>query len=152
MKIIYHCYGGAHSSVTASSIHLGWLPMDRMPENEELLKVPYFDRPIDKDHGHIRFMGYDEYNNEIYCVGRRNSKRILENVCYGISDIYGLNEKDVRLVDVMPYVNIKMVIGGFTSRRLHITPIGRPIIIYGVKSSYWKIVNMVKRVKQEINK
>lgn len=149
MKIIYHCYGGAHSSVTAASIHLGWLPSDRMPDNEELLNIPYFDRPINKDHGHIRFMGYDENNNEVYIVGRRNSKSVLENICHGISDIYGLTDKDVRLINVMPYVNLKMVIGGFISRRLQITPIGRPIILAGVKSSYWKFVNLVKNVKKE---
>jgi hypothetical protein len=31
MKIIYHCYGGTHSSVIAAAIHLGLLPEDRVP-------------------------------------------------------------------------------------------------------------------------
>ncbi|HBC94637.1 MAG TPA: hypothetical protein DCZ10_17500, partial [Pelotomaculum sp.] len=26
MKVIYHCHGGTHSSVTAAAIHLGMLP------------------------------------------------------------------------------------------------------------------------------
>ncbi|HPZ72110.1 MAG TPA: DUF3189 family protein, partial [Peptococcaceae bacterium] len=29
MKIIYNCYGGAHSSVTAAALHLGLLPEAR---------------------------------------------------------------------------------------------------------------------------
>lgn len=150
MKIIYHCYGGAHSSVTASAIHLGWLPEDRIPRDGELLCLPYFDRPINKDHGHIRFMGIDEFENEIYVVGRRNAKKIFENISSGICRIYGWQETDIKFVNVMPFVNWKMVVGGFTSRRLLFTPVGRPIIIAGVKDSYWKFVNLTKDIKKEI--
>ncbi|HYF92886.1 MAG TPA: DUF3189 family protein [Symbiobacteriaceae bacterium] len=30
-KIIYYCYGAAHSSITAANLHLGHLPLDRRP-------------------------------------------------------------------------------------------------------------------------
>lgn len=150
MKIIYHCYGGAHSSITAASIHLGWLPTDRVPSTEELVSLPYFDRPVGKDHGNIRFMGKDEFKNEVYVTGRRNASRVFENMAYGVSQIYGLGSNDVRLVSVMPYVNWKMMLGGFTSRKLMITSIGRPIILAGVKYSYWQIVTLVQRVKTTI--
>ncbi|PKM80080.1 MAG: hypothetical protein CVU89_15065 [Firmicutes bacterium HGW-Firmicutes-14] len=147
MKIIYHCYGGAHSSVTAAAVHLGWLPTDRIPETGELKKIPYFDRPVSKDHGRIRFMGTDEFGNDIYCIGRRNAFREFENMTRGLMEIYGVPEDHIYLVNVMPYVNWKMVLGGFTSRRLRITPVGRAVIISGVKYSYWYIVSMVNRVK-----
>ncbi|MGB3963216.1 MAG: DUF3189 family protein, partial [Tepidanaerobacteraceae bacterium] len=35
MKIFYCCYGSAHSSVVAASIHLGLLPSDRVPTSRE---------------------------------------------------------------------------------------------------------------------
>ncbi len=147
MKIIYHCYGGAHSSVTAAAVHLGWLPTDRLPEKEELKQIPYFDRPVAKDHGHIRFMGRDEFGNDIYIASRRNESRVFENMLRGLMEIYRLPEQEFAIIDVMPYVNWKMVLGGFTSRRMGLTWPGRSIIIKGVRYSYWQIVSLVQRVK-----
>lgn len=147
MKIIYHCYGGAHSSVTAAAIHLGWLPTDRLPETEDLKKIPYFDRPTAEDHGHIRFMGDDQYGNEVFVVGRRNVSSIFEKMAKGLVDIYRPEEKDLVFFDVMPYVNWMMVLGGFISRKLGIALIGRPVIMAGVLHSYWQIVSFVQRVK-----
>ena len=43
MHIIYHCVGGAHSSVIASAIHLGMLPKTRVATNSEILSIPYYD-------------------------------------------------------------------------------------------------------------
>lgn len=147
MKIIYHCFGGAHSSVTAASLHLGWLPKDRLPTTEELKALPYFDRPIGQDHGNIRFMGRDEFDNDIYVIGRRNESRVFENMTYGLVQVFGLSEDNFKLVNVMPYVNWRMVVGGYSSRKLKITAIGRPIIIAGVKYAYWQIVSLVQKVK-----
>lgn len=147
MKIIYHCYGGAHASVTAAAVHLGWLPTDRLPDNEELKAIPHFDMPIAEDHGRIRLMGEDESGREIYIVGRRNEAQVFENMARGLMDIYKQSEDEFRFFDVMPYINWKMVLGGFTSRRMGITWFGRPVILSGVKYSYWPIVGLVQRVK-----
>lgn len=147
MKIIYHCYGGAHSSVTAACLHLGWLPTDRLPSAEELIALPYFDRPIGKDHGNIRLMGKDEFGNDICVIGRRNEAKVFENMAAGIFQVYGFPQEDYHLINVMPYVNWKMVVGGFSSRKLLITSLGRPIIIAGVKYAYWHIVSLVQSVK-----
>jgi len=43
LKVIYHCYGGAHSSVTAANIHLGLLPRERTPGYRELISQKLFD-------------------------------------------------------------------------------------------------------------
>lgn len=147
MKIIYHCYGGAHSSVTAAAVHLGWLPTDRIPNTLELMNIPYFDRPISDDHGQIRLMGIDEFRNEVFVIGRRNEHIAFENIAKGLIELYKLSDKRYIFVNVMPYVNWKMVLGGFTSRRLGWTQFGRPVIIKGVQHSYWKIVSMVQSVK-----
>ncbi len=147
MKIIYHCYGGAHASVTAAAIHLGWLPTERLPENEELKQVPYFDKPTAEDHGRIRLMNTDEFGNEIYIVGRRAESRVFENMAKGLMAVYKIPDDQFCFIDVMPYVNWKMMLGGFTSRRLGAAWFGRPIIVAGVKYSYWKIVSLVNRVR-----
>lgn len=80
MKIIYNCYGGAHSSVTAAAIHLGWLPETRLPTARELLNLPYYDAQKGKDHGKIRFLGLDCLGNEIYIVGKKNLGSYYEKI------------------------------------------------------------------------
>lgn len=147
MKIIYHCYGGAHSSVTAAAVHLGWLPTDRIPTEEMIASLPLFDLQTNKDHGHIRLLGVDEDNREIYVAGRRNAAPLFENMVKGMTEMLDRPQDEIRLVSVMPYVNWKMVVGGYTSRRLGVIKIGRPIVLTGIRYSYLKIVSLVHQVK-----
>ncbi|MFZ5639724.1 MAG: DUF3189 family protein [Bacillota bacterium] len=147
MKIIYHCYGGAHSSVTAAAVHLGWLPTDRIPSEDMIASLPLFDQQTNKDHGHIRLLGIDEDNREIYVAGRRNAAQIFENMVTGVTGILDRPVGEIRLVNVMPYVNWKMVFGGYTSRRLGVIKIGRPVVLTGIRYSYLKIVSLVHQVK-----
>ncbi|HWJ02080.1 MAG TPA: DUF3189 family protein, partial [Verrucomicrobiae bacterium] len=48
MKIIYNCYGGSHSSVTAAAIHLGLVDCGKVPCARELWKLPYYDSQVKK--------------------------------------------------------------------------------------------------------
>lgn len=149
LKIIYHCFGGSHSSVTAAAIHVGILPVDRIPTREQLEQVPYFDRQVNKDHGHLRLMGIDEYDNEIYIIGRRNTHKEFESIIMNLAELFEFAD-DIHLVNCMPYVNWKMVVDGYTSRRLKLVSIGRPIIVKGVQYSYLKIASLVQNVKVQI--
>lgn len=150
MKIIYHCYGGSHSSVTAASLHLGLIPEDKLPSNEELSKLPYYDGQTKKDHGVLRFIGIDQYDNEVYIVGRRSQGRLLENMFNGLLEVFDIPQNEIYMVNVMPYVNWHMVVGGFTSRALGWIKIGRPIVMKGTKEAFLYIVSLVQKVKMLI--
>jgi hypothetical protein len=71
MKIIYHCFGGSHSSVTAAALHLGMLDKTRIPTREQLMDVPYYDKTSDEDFGSIRYMGTDEFGHDVYVLGKK---------------------------------------------------------------------------------
>lgn len=147
MKIIYHCYGGSHSSVTAAAIHLGLVPEKQVPSPEELHRLPYYDAQVNKDHGQLRFMGIDQYKNQVYIIGRRNSGRILEKVYHGLLEIFNIPIDEVYMVSVMPYVNWRMVVGGYISRRLGLIRIGRPLVTEGTRVAFLNLVSMVQKVK-----
>lgn len=147
MKIIYCCYGGSHSSVTAAAIHLGLLPLTRKPTGSELLSVPYYDMQTAKDHGCFRHMGNDEYGNQVYIIGKHNLGKHFEAIMRQVAEAFGLAQEDFVMVDTMPYVNITMMIGGFTSRRLGMVALGRPIVILGTQNAYFKLAAMVHRIK-----
>jgi hypothetical protein len=152
MKIIYNCFGGSHASVTAAGIHLGFIKCDRLPTNEELINVPYYDGQVKTDHGHLRLMGIDEYGHEVFIVGRRNMNKVMCNLLSGVAKIFKVNDDDYLIIDALPYVNWKMMLGGYISRRLGIIKIGRPIVIKGTKDTFFKLVTLVNNVKINLPK
>lgn len=148
MKIIYHCFGGSHSSVAAAALHLGLLDRQRIPSQEDLVRIPYYDKTTDADFGIIRYMGTDEEGNDVYVFGKKTFSNRYMALLMGIAGILG-EQDQVVLVDCMNRVNWSMKLGGFTSRRLGLTPIGRPIVTWGTRRAFAQLVNLVEitRVK-----
>ncbi len=150
MKIIYHCYGGAHSSVTAASIHLGLLPIERIPDREMFWRIPLYDRQNTDKHGHIFFMGIDEIGNEVYLAARRSRAGVLVNVFEGLAGIFDISPKDYLLINVMHNVNLTMKLGGYISRRWGFIKLGRPIVTMGTQAAYFQVVKLVQKVKDKL--
>ncbi len=117
MKIIYCCYGGSHSSVTAAAIHLGMLPITKKPTSRELLSVPYYEQQKGQEHGTLRFMGNDEYGNQVYIVGKHNLGHLFEDIIRQFATAFRISQGDFVIVDTIPYVNLAMMFGGFTSQK-----------------------------------
>lgn len=151
MKIIYHCFGGTHSSVTAAAAHLALLPRERTPEPRELQAIPYFDTRESDDHGLITRMGVDSAGNEIYFVGQRGKPQILENIVHGLARNFDIPPDSYRLVNVMHKVNVSMKLGGVMSRRFRWIGTGRPLVTRGTVWAYPEIVGMVRKVLAEEN-
>lgn len=143
MKIIYHCYGGSHSSVIASALHLGLLSRERLPTMEEMMALPYFDKTTASDFGSIRFMGIDEFHNEVYVLGKKSFSPRYTRILTGVAEILGAGEQ-VLTVDCMDRVNWAMKLGGFTSRRAGIVSLGRPVLGKGTREAFFKLVNLAE--------
>ncbi len=142
MKIIYHCFGGSHSSVTAAALHLGLLPRDRRPTLEELMAIPYFDNTDKSNFGSIRFMGLDEYENIIYILGKKSLGDRYSNILYGTAEILGVRDQ-ILAVNTMPNVNWMMKLGGFISRQIGIVMLGRPLVGIGTQQAFSALANLV---------
>jgi hypothetical protein len=146
MKIIYHCFGGSHSSVTAAALHLGLLSKDRLPDGQELMALPYYDKTNSDDFGSIHFMGRDEQGNEIYVLGKKSLGNRFSHLLMGVAEMLG-KEDQILVINVMDRVNISMKLGGFTSRRISIPVLGRPVVIRGTRQAFGSMVNMVEVIK-----
>lgn len=151
MKIIYHCFGGTHSSVTAAAAHLGRLPRDRSPRPGELLSIPFFDTRERDDHGTITLMGIDEKDNHVYFAGQRGRPDLLENIINGLARNFAIPTGDYKLVNVMHKINISMRLGGTMSRRFRWVDAGRPLVTLGTVWAYPSIINLVRSAIAEEN-
>ncbi|HNX28627.1 MAG TPA: DUF3189 family protein [Syntrophomonadaceae bacterium] len=149
MIIIYHCFGGSHSSVTAAAIHLGLLSSDRLPSRDDIMALPYFDKTTDNDFGSIRFIGFDDNNNAVYVLGKKSQSDRFSNVLTGIAEL--LDKKDdLTAVNTMGRVNWSMKLGGYTSRKIGMAGLGRPVVIQGTIKAFWELVNLVEMTKFKI--
>lgn len=150
MYIIYHCVGGAHSSPIASAIHLGLLPMERRPTVEEILSVPFFDTLNKKDQGRIILRGIDEFNNKVFTLSRQFVPHLVLPAIKDAWELAGGKREELLIVNTMPAVTLLMKIGGFSSRRLKLVSLGRPVVAKGVQLAYDNLVEIVQNTKKMI--
>lgn len=148
MKIVYHCYGGAHASPTAAAIHLGILTDNRLPRWMDFKKIPYFDRITSTDHGKLIFIDKDAKGNEIYILARRNAPRMVIKIIEEFVKMAGADPMEYYFVDCVQLYNPLMVTGGFSSRGLGWVKFGRPIVILGTILSFPILAAKVKKTIQ----
>lgn len=148
MIIIYHCFGGSHSSVTAAALHLGMLDKSRIPTVNELMALPYYDKTSNKDFGVIRLMGRDEWGNDIYVLGKKSMGDRYSSILTGVAELLGA-EDQLLAVNCMSHVNWSMKLGGFTSRKLGLTMVGRPIVAWGTQRAFFHLVELVDSVRSQ---
>ena len=147
--VIYHCYGGAHSSVTSSGIYLGLLPRDRLPNTGEILRVPHYDGDEAITHGHFRFMGRDQAGRAVFVLGKGRLGPRINRLLSVIAGIYGC-AANIFSVDTTAPINFLMVFGGYISRRLKITWLGRPFVVLGTKLAYGGFVLLASQSEKRL--
>ncbi len=144
MKIIYCCYGSAHSSVIAAAIHLRKLPWDRLPTLAELVKQERFDRTENREIGTPFFMGRDGEGNEIYALGLGPDKVMIRRTIASLIKILAYPPREILLVDTLVCIHSLTRIGGFLSRRQGLVSCGRPLAALGIRLSYRGLLELVQ--------
>ena len=147
--MIYHCYGGAHSSVTTSGIYLGLLPRDRVPSTGEILTVPHYDGNESITHGHFRFMGRDNDDRAVFALGKGSLGPRVNHLLNIIAGIYGC-AGNIFSVDTTAPVNLLMVFGGYVSRVLKVVCLGRPFVVLGTKLAYFSFVRLASESEERL--
>lgn len=143
MKIIYHCFGGSHSSVTAAALHLGMLNKGKLPTRQDLMALPYYDKTDDADFGSIHYMGTDDMGNEVFVMGKKSLGNRFSEVLMGVAEILA-KDQELMVINCINHVNWEMKIGGFTSRRMRLAALGRPVVAWGTRRAFAQLVNLVE--------
>ena len=149
MKVIYHCYGRAHSSVVAARLHLGSLPMVGPVNIRQLLGLAEFDRADPSQWGIPHFMGRDEQGNEVYILGLNSQTAAGLRAITSLAWYLGKND-EVFLCNTLPAVGLLTRLGGFTSKKLGLTTIGRPLAALGIILSLRRLRHLVAWTKRNL--
>jgi hypothetical protein len=150
MKVIYHCYGQAHSSVTAANLHLGNLPRHRRATLSEIAHQPCFDRTESYELGRPLLMGTDEWGSEVYVIGLAGGRRALERAVQEFLIRSGVDPGAFLFADALQHAGVPLRIGGYTSRRLGLIWPGRPLSALGVWLKYPRFVHLVDSVRHQV--
>jgi hypothetical protein len=147
MHIVYHCVTGCHSSSTAAAIHLGMLPIDYKPSYHDLISVPFYDELEEKDRGKLINRGTDDKGNSIYTLSRKYLPHLILPVVLDTWKIFNQSQDQLMLINTQPCVNGFMKLGGYLSRGMKFTKVGRPMVAKGTLYSYNDIANIVKNTR-----
>ena len=150
MKIIYHCYGGTHSSVLAAAVHLGLIEANPRLSKRELFHCPFFDSLNHAQIGTINRMGEDNYGNEIFVLGCKNAGSLVEKILPEFCRIFNLDNNTILMVSTVSSLNILLRIGGFLSRRAGLVTLGRFFLFLGARRAIKNIKLTVEKVKQKL--
>ncbi|ADL69241.1 DUF3189 family protein [Thermoanaerobacterium thermosaccharolyticum] len=150
MIVAYICYGSAHSSIVAASIHVGLLPSDRIPTFDEILSMPHYDLTDGNQIGIPFYMGIDEYDNDVYAIGAKSGRKIMMKAVRSFLKESGIGENEIMLIDTLPAIGLLTKVGGMTSRRFKIISVGRPFTVYGIIKKYNNFLDIVNKVKSSL--
>lgn len=148
LVIVYYCFAGAHASVVASAIHCGFLPSDRIPNCEEIIKAPYFDNANPNYIGIPSLMGIDERGNKIYFMGMYNQRAEISFLINEIMYIEKINRNEYLFQDTFPIIGLTTKLGGLLSKKCGVTKLGRLLSAWGIKKKYLDFLNVVINVKK----
>jgi len=150
MNVIYHCYGGAHSSVMAAAIHVGRITDPERVSTREVLALPYFDMQDQAELGRIRRVGTDAAGNSVYVLGRGNQSKLAVRVLTSFARGLQIDPRSYLLADVLTYVNPIMVLGGSLSRRYKVVGPGRAIVAEGTRRAAPHLAGGVERARAKM--
>ncbi|NLW46948.1 MAG: DUF3189 family protein [Firmicutes bacterium] len=147
MRLFYYCYGRAHSSVVAGLIHLNRLPRDRVPNVNEIISAPGFDQSNQPDIGIPYFLGKDRHNNEVFIIGFGSAPDLgLQTIYYLLAQMG--NPLEWKFYNSLASIGWLTKIGGFISKKLKVSSIGKYLAALGIQNSYSSLVELVKNVEE----
>ncbi len=146
MKVVYSCYGGAHTSIVAAAIHLGFLSDKEVPSSQSIMKIPFYDKAENKNIGKPLFMGLDQNGHEIYVWGMGANRSACSNLIYDYANLMG-GRGPILIVNSIALINLPIRIGGFLSKKLKLVALGKPLTAMGIKKKYHRFVGLVGNVK-----
>ncbi|MFU0799194.1 MAG: DUF3189 domain-containing protein [Xylanivirga thermophila] len=148
MKIVYHCFGGAHTSITCAAIHLNFLPHDRIPRFNEFKAVPFYDKMDKEDVGMPLYMGQDDLGYDIYVMGMSGGKDVVIPAIKSYLNASYVDAKDIIFINALVKLHPITSLGGVASRKYGLVSIGRPMTIWGIRLTYPVLLDLVLKVKE----
>ena len=147
MKVFYHCFGSAHTSVVAAAIHTGRLSARRVPPVRDLMALPLFDRVSSRQIGRAFAVGRGPLGEEVYVIGFGPGKDVIRKAVSSLLDLKGVRNDEYLLVDALSQADWLVKVGGTLSRRFGLVRLGRPLAARGIRRIYPGLTDLVAEAR-----
>ncbi|MGB9868156.1 MAG: DUF3189 family protein [Bacillota bacterium] len=148
--VFFCCYGGSHTSVIQACLHLGLLPLDPRPSYKQLIHLPHFDKVVKSEIGTPMFMGYDSWGRAVYTLGLGRGRKHLNELLGGLLGEIGVNPDQAKFFDCLSTASFLTRVGGFVSRGLGLTFLGRPLVVYSVMAGWPRFCELHRKIRAEL--
>lgn len=152
VEVIYCCYAGAHTSITAAALHVRLLAPKHQPTVSDILSLPYFDTTSQDQIGRVFKYGSDQRGNNIYVAalgpGRQATLAALKLMLLEC----GVTDDNSLIVNALSCVSLGVRVGGFISRRLGIVTLGRLMCARGIVNHFRCFETLVDEARRACQK
>ena len=98
--------------------------------------------------GTFIYMGTDEKLRKIYALGMGPYRTEYTKVAYNfVFKLVNRDKKDIQIINVAPLLSFSIKFGGFISRCIGLTKLGRLLTILGIQKRYIFFIRLVEDVK-----
>ncbi len=149
--VVYHCYGGAHTSVVSAALHLGRLPREGVLGRDDFEGLEQFDS-LQTRIGQIHHLGRDRRGVEVKALGLGGGTEVLWPLYLQLMDVVGWKQGEIIGCHTLPAAGWLLRVGGFLSCRLRLTWLGRPLVIRGVRRAHPRLVCYVEGVERRLDR
>lgn len=150
MKIFFYCRTGVHTSLITAAIHLGWLPTHRKVREAELVKLPYFDNIDYQLLGTPIFLGYDQFNNQVYTFGTWTETEVIPKAVDSLLKLHGIASDQYLLVNTLPMENLMIRLGVKLAVKFKQKRVSEALILGGLIKAYPMGLEIAQQLRQNL--
>jgi hypothetical protein len=147
LKIFYCGGAGSQAALFAGAIHLGHLPEKRVPTGAEISRIRDLARCERSNWGIPCLLGADQTGNEVYAIELGTDQDISLQAIYHLLNA-AVDPTQWKFYKTPNQINPVLRLGGFCERRLHLASAGRFLVVRGIQTGYFDLVNQVRQIKE----
>ncbi|MCG9967707.1 DUF3189 family protein [Pelotomaculum terephthalicicum JT] len=146
-KILYVSGSKFPLAGLAGAIHSGSLPAGKEPAVSALWSLPFM--KLNKNNeGEIISLGEDEQGNKIFALSIKGDRALINRLIDSFISIYQRAPEELYMVDIKFRENYLLRAGQILCRSVILTPLGRTIVLAGVKKIFDSLNQLVHEQKQ----
>ncbi len=100
-----------------------------------------------EDEGKILSLGKDDLGNDVYALSVKGERGMLYRLVDSFLGMYGIGESELNLIDSGIRDNLYLLAGVFFCRLPLLAPLGRPLILAGLKKHYSRLAQLTAEVR-----
>ncbi|CAB3391990.1 DUF3189 family protein [Kyrpidia spormannii] len=147
LRVVYYCYGSAHSSIVCAAIHLGRLTGNRV-RGRDIVQLADYDATEPWSIGTVYFKGVDDLGHPVYTLGLGPRREAALEAVIALLALPGFQTVPILFAEALSQIGPVARMGGALSRRYGMVKWGRPLSAWAIARRIDEMRSFVDRVRE----